>query len=90
MTVYAHLSDLQPLVGQEIGVSEWVTVDQARIDAFAHATEDLQWIHVDSRRAAEGGDPDDEGLISRFWKAPAAPRPGTVPAPPPRPEAERD
>jgi acyl dehydratase len=54
MTVYARLTDLRPLVGQEIGVSDWVTVDQTRIDAFAHATEDLQWIHVDTRRAAEG------------------------------------
>jgi acyl dehydratase len=52
MTLYPHLHDLQALVGQEIGSSDWVLVDQARIDAFAHATGDHQWIHVDPVRAA--------------------------------------
>jgi len=51
---FAHLSDLQPLVGQELGVSDWITVDQHRIDLFAAATDDHQWIHVDETRAAEG------------------------------------
>jgi acyl dehydratase len=51
---YQRLSDLEPLVGQEIGVSEWIDVDQSRIDAFARATDDLQWIHVDAERAAAG------------------------------------
>jgi acyl dehydratase len=46
--------ELPALVGHEIGVSDWIVVDQARIDAFAHATDDLQWIHVDSARAAAG------------------------------------
>ena len=54
MRHFAHLSDLQALVGQEIGVSDWILVDQARIDAFAHATGDHQWIHVDPARAAQG------------------------------------
>lgn len=45
-------SDLAARVGQEIGVSSWITVDQARIDEFAHCTEDPQWIHVDVERAA--------------------------------------
>lgn len=44
--------DLAEHVGEEIGVSEWVTVDQAMIDAFAAATGDHQWIHVDVERAA--------------------------------------
>lgn len=48
------LQRLQPLVGSEVGVSDWFVVDQDRIDAFADATEDHQWIHVDPRRAAEG------------------------------------
>lgn len=52
MTRYPHLSDLQALVGQEIGRSDWILVDQARIDAFAAATGDHQWIHVDPARAA--------------------------------------
>lgn len=41
-------------VGTETGRSDWFTIDQERIDAFAEATEDRQWIHVD-REAAEGG-----------------------------------
>ena len=51
---YARLDDLQPLVGQEIGVSDWMTIDQRRIDLFADATDDHQWIHVDAARAAAG------------------------------------
>ena len=49
-----HLQDLQAQVGQEIGVSDWITVDQTRIDLFAEATGDHQWIHVDPERAAAG------------------------------------
>ena len=51
---YAHLADLAPLVGQPLGSSGWVTIDQARIDQFAQATGDHQWIHVDPVRAAAG------------------------------------
>ena len=54
MKSFEHLVDLQPLVGQEVGVSEWITVDQKRIDLFADATGDHQWIHVDPVRAAAG------------------------------------
>ena len=54
MKRYAHLTDLQPLVGAEIGTSEWVVVDQDRIDAFARAAGDHQWIHVDPLRTAGG------------------------------------
>ena len=43
--------DLSSLAGQEIGVSDWVTIDQDRIDNFADATGDHQWIHVDVARA---------------------------------------
>ena len=52
--VFAQLTDLATLVGQPLGTSDWVTVDQARIDRFAEATGDHQWIHVDPARAAEG------------------------------------
>jgi acyl dehydratase len=45
-------SDLPSLIGQEVGVSRWIEVDQARIDAFARITEDEQFIHVDPERAA--------------------------------------
>lgn len=44
-------SELQSLIGQEVGVSRWITIDQARIDAFAKITEDEQFIHVDPERA---------------------------------------
>ena len=54
MKRFAHLADLQPLVGHELGVSDWITVDQGRIDLFAQATGDHQWIHVDVERANAG------------------------------------
>ena len=54
MKTFAHLADLQPLVGTDIGTSDWITVDQRRIDQFAEATGDHQWIHVDPVRAAAG------------------------------------
>jgi acyl dehydratase len=44
-------SELQGLIGQEVGVSRWFVVDQARIDAFADCTEDRQFIHVDPEAA---------------------------------------
>ena len=47
------LNDLRALVGKQIGLSDWITVDQARIDAFAAVTEDHQFIHVDPARAAQ-------------------------------------
>ena len=46
------LSDLSTRTGQEVGVSDWLEVTQARIDEFAEATGDRQWIHVDPARAA--------------------------------------
>ena len=48
----ASIEDIQARVGSEIGVSDWILVDQARIDAFADITEDHQFIHVDPERAA--------------------------------------
>ena len=45
------LSDLADRVGQELGVSKWYLLDQARIDAFAEVTDDPQFIHVDPERA---------------------------------------
>jgi len=44
---------LKAMVGREVGLSGWFTVTQERIDAFAAATEDRQWIHVDAERAAQ-------------------------------------
>src|SRR5450631_4248696 len=48
-----QLADLKGLVGQEIAVSDWVTITQDRIDQFAEATGDHQWIHVDVDRARD-------------------------------------
>ena len=48
---FVDLDPLRPLVGQEIAVSDWFTIEQARIDRFADATEDRQWIHLDRERA---------------------------------------
>ncbi len=45
---------LKALVGQELGLSDWLEMTQERIDAFAGVTEDRQWIHVDRERAARG------------------------------------
>jgi acyl dehydratase len=53
MTRFESLDELQARVGQSLGSSDWFTVDQARIDAFADCTEDRQWIHVDPERAKE-------------------------------------
>jgi acyl dehydratase len=49
----ASLDQIRARVGQEIGVSGWLTIDQARIDAFAEATEDRQFIHTDPTLAAQ-------------------------------------
>jgi acyl dehydratase len=47
------LRELEARVGQECGVSPWVEISQQRIDEFAKATEDFQWIHVDPKRAKD-------------------------------------
>jgi acyl dehydratase len=47
------LDEIRSRAGTEIGVSEWITVDQSRIDAFAEATDDHQFIHVDADAAAK-------------------------------------
>ncbi|HEY9456757.1 MAG TPA: MaoC family dehydratase [Gaiella sp.] len=48
------MSAFTELVGRELGPTDWLEVDQERIDTFARATDDPQWIHVDPVRAAEG------------------------------------
>jgi acyl dehydratase len=48
----AALEEIRSHVGEEVGVSDWIMIDQARIDAFADATEDRQFIHVDPQAAA--------------------------------------
>ena len=53
-TTFASPDALLDAVGTDLGTSDWLTVDQARIDGFADATGDHQWIHVDPERAASG------------------------------------
>ncbi|WP_454198302.1 MaoC family dehydratase [Nocardia sp. Marseille-Q1738] len=48
------METLRTATGAELGASDWIEIDQQRIDAFAEATEDRQWIHVDPERAAAG------------------------------------
>ena len=54
MKTYPHLADLAALAGQDIGTSDWLLIDQARINLFAEATGDHQWIHTDPVRAESG------------------------------------
>ncbi|HWT38853.1 MAG TPA: MaoC family dehydratase [Paraburkholderia sp.] len=54
MKTYQKIADLRPLVGEVIGTSDWLTIDQPRVNLFADATGDHQWIHVDPERAKSG------------------------------------
>jgi acyl dehydratase len=51
----ASLDEIRARIGQDVGVSSWLMVDQPRIDAFAETTEDRQFIHVDPQAAAAAG-----------------------------------
>ena len=53
MKVIGSIADAEQAVGEELGVGDWIVVDQQRIDAFADITEDHQWIHVDVARAKD-------------------------------------
>ncbi|WP_321795668.1 MaoC family dehydratase [Caballeronia sp. J97] len=50
-TIEYSMATIETFVGQELGVSDWIVVDQARIETFAHCTGDMQWIHVNEERA---------------------------------------
>ncbi|MDX1496394.1 MAG: MaoC family dehydratase [Salinisphaeraceae bacterium] len=51
---FSNAEDILSAVGAELGPSEWVTIEQDRINQFADATDDHQWIHVDAEKAASG------------------------------------
>ena len=53
MRTIRSIEDAKALEGEEVGLSDWVVIDQHRIDQFAEATADYQWIHVDTERAAK-------------------------------------
>ena len=54
MKVFASLQDVARCVGQEVAVSDWITITQQQVQLFADATGDQQWIHVDPERASKG------------------------------------
>lgn len=53
-TIFCSADELAASAGRELGTTEWITVEQSRIDAFAEATGDRQWIHVDVEQARRG------------------------------------
>lgn len=53
-TVFKSAAVLEQAVGQSLGATEWLTIEQSRVDTFAEATGDHQWIHVDPQRAKTG------------------------------------
>jgi len=74
MTTTAAYADAPSLAGTDLGWSEWLEVTQDRVNTFADATDDHQWIHVDPERAKDGpfGGPIAHGFLSlsltvKFW-----------------------
>lgn len=67
MRIFSDFSEFKAAVGSEVGASEWIEVTQERINLFAQATCDEQWIHVDQERAKKelpGGITIAHGLLS--------------------------
>ena len=66
MKIFQTLADLAACVNQEVAVSDWITITQEKINLFAEATGDHQWIHVDAERAAAGpfGGPIAHGFLT--------------------------
>lgn len=66
MKTFQTLADLAACVGQEVAVSDWLTITQAQINQFAQATGDHQWIHIDPERAKDGpfGGPIAHGFLT--------------------------
>ena len=54
MRIFTSLDEVVDAVGQELGTSDWLAIEQERVDLFAEATGDHQWIHVDVERAKDG------------------------------------
>lgn len=66
MRTFNSMADLEPILGGEEIVGDWITIDQQRVDNFAEATDDRQWIHIDPARAAQGpfGGPIAHGFLT--------------------------
>ena len=76
------LAGLGDRVGQELGLSDWITIDQPRIDTFASCTGDHQWIHVDVERAKRESPfrgPIAHGYLTLAMVAPLAMQIGVIP-----------
>ena len=76
MKTFQTIADLAKCVGQEVAISDWLTISQKQVDLFAEATGDHQWIHVDPEKAANGpfGGPIAHGfltlsLIPKFFES---------------------
>jgi acyl dehydratase len=54
MRIFSGVAELAAAAGEELGTSDWIVIDQERINTFAAATGDFQWIHVDPQKAATG------------------------------------
>ena len=54
MKVFNGLDELRAAAGTQVGASDWMTIDQPRVNTFADATDDHQWIHVDEQKAKDG------------------------------------
>jgi acyl dehydratase len=54
MRVFSTFEEIEAAAGEEIGASAWVEITQERVDEFAKATDDFQWIHVDQEKATAG------------------------------------
>jgi acyl dehydratase len=77
------LGGLGERIGRELGLSDWVTIDQSRIDAFASCTGDRQWIHVDvekARRESPFRGPVAHGYLALAMVAPLAMQVGVIPS----------
>lgn len=76
------IANIGERVGRELGVSDWLTVDQAMIDQFAECSGDRQWIHVDVERAKREspyGGPIAHGYLSLSFVAPLSMQVGVIP-----------
>ena len=66
MKTFQSYAELSACAGQEVAITEWITINQERVNLFADATGDHQWIHVDPEKAAQGpfGTPIAHGFLS--------------------------
>ena len=54
MRTFTSIDELEAAIGEDLGATDWIEIDQERVDLFADATDDHQWIHVDQEQAATG------------------------------------